>query len=147
MERIRGSSEFNAVNNFMPKTWIMVRRFFCFDLYTTGLLIGWLGLAESITSCIFAILTLENVDSMITPKEFPDVDDIVAFRQCKYYCFMNKIFFLLISFSWIFSENLLIFFWNIFLAFVTILGFYIAFNLIDLLASGLLIAGTVKVLH
>lgn len=29
----------------------------------------------------------------------------------------------------------------------TLLGLYIAFNVIDLLASGLLIAGTVKVFH
>ncbi|XP_055323972.1 uncharacterized protein LOC129578824 [Sitodiplosis mosellana] len=87
----------------------MVRKFFCFDLYTTGLLIGWLGLAESITSCIFSILMLENVDTIITTKDFPDVD-IVALRK----------------------------------SVVTILGTYIAFNVIDLLASGLLIAGTVK---
>jgi len=87
----------------------MVQKFFCFDLYTTGLLIGWLGLAESITSCIFSILMLENVDTMITPKDFPDVD-IVQFRK----------------------------------SVVTILGMYIAFNMIDLLASGLLITGTVK---
>lgn len=37
------------------------------------------------------------------------------------------------------------FIWNLFAAVVTILGMYIAFNMIDLLASGLLIAGTVKV--
>lgn len=61
----------------------MLRNFFCFDLYTTGLLIGWLGLAESITSCIFSILMLENVDTMITPKDFPEVTDIIKFRSSK----------------------------------------------------------------
>lgn len=63
---------------------VLVRKFFCFDLYTTGLLIGWLGLAESITSCIFSILMLENVETMITPADFPDVKDIAHFRSCKF---------------------------------------------------------------
>ncbi|XP_031618156.1 uncharacterized protein LOC116337618 [Contarinia nasturtii] len=87
----------------------MVQKFFCFDLYTTGLLIGWLGLAESITSCIFSILMIENIDSLVTPKNFPN-EDINSLRH----------------------------------SFVIVLGTYIAFNIIDLLASGLLIAGTVK---
>lgn len=60
---------------------VLVRKFFCFDLYTTGLLIGWLGLAESITSCIFSILMLENIDTIIRPEEFPDVENIQQIRM------------------------------------------------------------------
>lgn len=89
---------------------VLVEKFFCFDLYTTGLLIGWLGLAESIISCIFSLVMLENVDAMITPENFPDIDDIKPIQK----------------------------------TFVTMLSAYIAFNIIDLLASGLLITGTVK---
>lgn len=53
---------------------VLVRKFFCFDLFTTGLLFGWLGLAEAITSCITSILMLENIDSTITPEQFPNED-------------------------------------------------------------------------
>lgn len=62
---------------------VLVEKFFCFDLYTTGLLIGWLGLAESIISCIFSLVMLENVDAMITPENFPDIDDIKPIQKSK----------------------------------------------------------------
>lgn len=61
---------------------VLVQKFFCFDLYTTGLLVGWLGLAESITSCIFSILMLENIDGMIRPEDFP-TENIQQIRWSK----------------------------------------------------------------
>lgn len=64
---------------------VLVRKFFCFDLYTTGLLIGWLGLAESITSCIFSILLLENIDGIIRPEQFPDANNIEQIRMSKWF--------------------------------------------------------------
>lgn len=61
---------------------VLVQKFFCFDLYTTGLLVGWLGLAESITSCIFSILMLENIEGMIRPEDFP-TENIQQIRWSK----------------------------------------------------------------
>lgn len=62
----------------------LMRKYFCFDLYTTGLLIGWLGLAGSITSCISSILMLENVDKIITPANFPNVTDVKNLQLSEY---------------------------------------------------------------
>lgn len=66
---------------------VLLRRFFCFDLYTTGLLFGWLGLADSIISCITSILALENIDTTITPDQFPPDTDIKAIRRSKNFQF------------------------------------------------------------
>lgn len=122
---------------------VLVRKFFCFDLYTTGLLIGWLGLAESITSCIFSILMLENIDGIIRPEQFPDPNNVQQIRMSEH--FQNKLVFSL------YDTLLLRILWgkttHIISVISTMLSVYIAFNVIDLLASGLLIAGTVKVLH
>lgn len=53
---------------------VLIRKFFCFELFTTGLIVGWLGLAESIASCITSILMIENIDTIIKPSDYPDVD-------------------------------------------------------------------------
>jgi len=87
----------------------MVQKFFCWELLTAGLIIGWLGVLESIPSIVSSALMLANVDTYFDPSKFPDYDPAVM-RQVV----------------------------------INIMGTNIAFNVIDLLASGMLIVGTIK---
>lgn len=57
---------------------VLVQKYFCFELLTTGLIIGWLGLAEALTSTISGIILLDNVDTYFDPTMFPDIDQKTA---------------------------------------------------------------------
>lgn len=87
----------------------LLRKFFCFELLTTGLIVGWLGIVESFTSVVSGFIMVENIDVYINPKYFPDTDPELVRRMV-----------------------------------INMLGANIALNMIDLLASGMLVAGTVK---
>lgn len=60
-----------------------IRKYFCFNLFTAGLVVGWIGLAGSIIQCIWNILVLENIDSVVTPQNIPNATDIASVRACK----------------------------------------------------------------
>lgn len=61
-----------------------IRKYFCFNLFTAGLVVGWIGLAVSIYQCILNILLLENTDSVVTPQNVPNATDISTVRECKF---------------------------------------------------------------
>lgn len=51
-----------------------VKKYFCFELLTTGVLVGWLGLAKSISSFISSIVMLVKFDDFFTKDAFPKTD-------------------------------------------------------------------------
>lgn len=59
---------------------VQIQKFFCFNLFSAGLIIGWLGLAGSITSLVSSIISLSNVDSIVTSK---DKETAALVRSCK----------------------------------------------------------------
>lgn len=61
---------------------VVIKKYFCFQLLTAGMIIGWYGLAESLISSITGIVMLENVDTYFNPANFPDFDVKTA-RACK----------------------------------------------------------------
>jgi len=91
---------------------LLLEKYFCFELLTTGLIIGWLGLAESLVSSVTGIVMLENIDTYFDPAKYPDIDVKTARAL-----------------------------------FVNLIGTAIALNILNVLACGLLIIGTVKRNH
>lgn len=65
----------------------MVQKFFCWELITAGLIIGWFGFIESISSVISNAIILDNIDTYFDPAKFPDIDPIV-FKRSE----MNRIY-------------------------------------------------------
>lgn len=55
----------------------MIQKFFCMELLTTGLIIGWFGIVESISSIVSGVVMLENIDTYFDPTKFPDSDPAV----------------------------------------------------------------------
>lgn len=53
---------------------LLVKKYFCFELVTTGLLVGWLGLAESVSSFISSIVLLVKYDDYFTKDNFPNTN-------------------------------------------------------------------------
>lgn len=51
-----------------------LRRYFCFELSTTGLIVGWFWLVQALLSIVTSILLLSNIDYYITAKNLPDMD-------------------------------------------------------------------------
>jgi len=91
---------------------VLVRKFFCLELLTTGLVIGWFGLIESISSCVSGIVMLENIDVYLNGTTIDDKQNLDP-------AVVRSIL-------------------------INLIGTNIALNIIDIVASGLLIAGTVK---
>ena len=63
------------------KKMALLRKFFCFELLTTGLIVGWLGIVESFTSVVSGFIMVENVDAYINPKYFPDTNPELVRRS------------------------------------------------------------------
>lgn len=114
---------------------VMIRNYFCFELLTAGLVVGWLGLVASISSCVSSILMLENVDIYIDPKKFPNIDPrVLRSGELLFLFYFREV------------PNWSVDFHNSdFSVVINVLGAGIAMNIVDLLASGLLIIGAVKV--
>lgn len=63
----------------------MVQKFFCWELLTAGLVIGWLGIVESISSVVSNAIVLDNIDVYFDPTKFPDIDPAVIHRSEIYF--------------------------------------------------------------
>lgn len=51
-----------------------VKKYFCFELLTAGILVGWIGLAKSISGCISSTVMLAKFDDFFTEDMFPHMD-------------------------------------------------------------------------
>lgn len=124
------------------QTMIQIEKFFCFQLMTAGMIIGWYGLAESLASSITGIVMLENVDTYFSPANFPDFDAKTARARKSIageYVSLN----IETNMAWerIFILHLIP------LVFINIVGTAVAMGVLNILACGLLVIAVVKVIN
>lgn len=67
---------------------LLVKKYFCFELLTTGMVVGWFGLAESIGWFITSIMILVKYDQLFNPDNYPNTD-MRKLSPCKFYLY-NK---------------------------------------------------------
>lgn len=61
---------------------VQIQKLFCFNLFTAGLIIGWLGLAGSITSFVSYIVSIINFE-LVAPNGQNDEETRII-RSCEY---------------------------------------------------------------
>lgn len=112
-----------------------VKKYFCFELLTAGILVGWVGLARSISSCISSIVMMVKFDDIFTDDTFPHTDVDKMHPSESFSIMRRPPFGLLFQLIALYSPVI-----------ISLLSTNIAVSIIDVLTSSLLIIGTIKVI-